>query len=91
MISFNVTEEQAIQLVVEGLQSRFEKEVYAAMREDLDKQIKLFEAQGEAYVRQAAKAAAKAYVASVREYRGVRDAEPHVVLLLDRKEVPLAP
>lgn len=87
--SFNVTEEQAARLVVEGLQSRFEKEVYAAMRKDLDRQLELFKAQVEDYIRQAAKAAAKAYVASVREYRGNHGTEPSVVLLLDRKEVPL--
>lgn len=89
-INFQLDSQDMLQVIAEGLQKRFERELYAIMRKDLDAQLKLFEAQGDEYIRKAAIAAAKAYTAQVHSFRDHKGfGEPKTVLVLNRKEVQL--
>lgn len=84
-LTFSTTQAHAMEIMVEGLQTRFEAELYKALRKQLDEIV----ANADKELREAAKKASQGYVASVRQYHGRDYSNPSVVLLFDRKEVPL--
>lgn len=88
-ITFHIDEAEAKRMVIEGLQARFEREVKDAMIRRWHAELDDVRALGDELLTNAAKAAAKGYIASVREYRKHDSMEPTFVLLFDRKEVPL--